>query len=103
MGRREAGRDAAIGGGMRGMRAGLGLPRFGDEVKALRARLGLTQREFAGRYGIPVGNLRNWEQDARVASPDTASRLLVSLISVDPERTAALVARTRDRAPGPAA
>jgi putative transcriptional regulator len=32
------------------------------DVKALRARLGLTQEEFADRYGVPLGSLRDWEQ-----------------------------------------
>src|SRR5215472_8762882 len=30
--------------------------------KRLRERLGLTQEEFAARYHIPVGTLRDWEQ-----------------------------------------
>jgi putative transcriptional regulator len=31
-------------------------------VKTLRRALGLTQEEFAARYQIPVGTLRDWEQ-----------------------------------------
>ena len=33
-------------------------------VKTLRRALGLTQEEFAARYHIPLGTLRDWEQDA---------------------------------------
>jgi putative transcriptional regulator len=31
-------------------------------VKTLRRALGLTQQEFAARYQIPLGTLRDWEQ-----------------------------------------
>ncbi|MBR0663274.1 helix-turn-helix domain-containing protein [Roseomonas hellenica] len=52
------------------------------DVKALRARLGLTQPEFAERYGVPVGSLRDWEQ-ARTA-PDGAARTLLAVIESSP-------------------
>jgi len=69
---------------------------FSDEVRELRTRLGLTQEEFATKYNVPIGNLRNWEQKGRVVSPDTASRVLIALISVDPEQVATLIARTKE-------
>jgi len=31
-------------------------------VRTLRRVLGLTQEEFAARYQIPLGSLRDWEQ-----------------------------------------
>ena len=31
-------------------------------VKTLRRALALTQEEFAARYHIPLGTLRDWEQ-----------------------------------------
>jgi len=31
-------------------------------VRTLRRALGLTQEEFAARYRIPLGTLRDWEQ-----------------------------------------
>ena len=31
-------------------------------VRTLRRALGLTQEEFAARYHIPLGTLRDWEQ-----------------------------------------
>jgi putative transcriptional regulator len=31
-------------------------------VKTLRRALGLTQEEFAARFEIPLGTLRDWEQ-----------------------------------------
>jgi putative transcriptional regulator len=33
-------------------------------VKTLRRALGLTQEEFAARYHIPLGTLRDWERAA---------------------------------------
>jgi putative transcriptional regulator len=38
------------------------------QVKLIRRALGLTQEEFAGRFHIPLGTLRDWEQ--RAAVPD---------------------------------
>lgn len=31
-------------------------------IKQIRKRTGLTQREFANKFGIPITTLRNWEQ-----------------------------------------
>jgi putative transcriptional regulator len=42
------------------------------KARALRIRLRLTQEEFAARYHIPLGTLRDWEQ--RRASFETAFR-----------------------------
>ncbi|MDH6269102.1 putative transcriptional regulator [Rhizobium sp. SG_E_25_P2] len=36
-----------------------------------RSDLGLTQAEFAARFRVPVGTLRDWEQ-ARATPPDFA-------------------------------
>ena len=35
------------------------------DVRAVRRRTGLTQAEFARRFGFPLGTLRNWEQGIR--------------------------------------
>lgn len=71
-----------------------GMP-FSQEIKQLRHRLGLTQEAFCQRYMIPIANLRNWEQAGRNVEPDTAGRLLVEMIKVDPEKVADLVRLTR--------
>ena len=34
-------------------------------VKIIRRSLDLTQEEFAERYHIPIGTLRDWEQGRR--------------------------------------
>jgi putative transcriptional regulator len=52
-------------------------------AKTLRRALGLTQEEFAGRYRIPVGTLRDWEQGR--TEPDQPARAYLRAIAGDPE------------------
>lgn len=40
-------------------------------IRETRAVLGLSQAEFAARFHVPVGTLRDWEQ-ARATAPDFA-------------------------------
>lgn len=56
-----------------------------DEVDVLviRKELGLTQEEFAKRYGFSTGTIRNWEQKRR--KPEGAARLLLKLIASRPD------------------
>jgi len=35
----------------------------GDQVVEFRKRIGLSQREFAVEFDIPLGTLRRWEQE----------------------------------------
>ena len=52
-------------------------------IKTLRRALGLTQEEFAARYHIPVGTLRDWEQGR--SEPDQPARAYLAVIAGDPE------------------
>ena len=52
-------------------------------LKVIRRALGLTQEEFAARYQIPVGTLRDWEQGAK--EPDQAARAYLKAIAGNPE------------------
>jgi putative transcriptional regulator len=52
-------------------------------TKTLRRALGLTQEEFALRYHIPLGTLRDWEQGR--CEPDQPSRAYLTVIAHDPE------------------
>lgn len=52
------------------------------DLKALRKKLGLTQREFAERYYIEIETLKSWEQGKR--SPTDAVKLLLFLIEKMP-------------------
>ena len=47
------------------------------DVKAIRMNLGMTQEEFAGRFGFSVNTLRHWEQGARQPEGPTRAYLLV--------------------------
>lgn len=53
------------------------------QVKIIRRALGLTQEEFATRYRIPVGTLRDWEQGR--TEPDQPARAYLTVIARDPE------------------
>jgi len=52
-------------------------------VQTLRRALSLTQQEFAARYHIPLGTLRDWEQGR--SSPDQPARAYLTVIARDPE------------------
>jgi putative transcriptional regulator len=47
------------------------------DVRAIRIRLGLTQSQFAVRFGFSVNTLRHWEQGRRVPEGPTRAYLLV--------------------------
>src|SRR5438105_327502 len=53
------------------------------QVKIIRRALGLGQEDFAARYHIPLGTLRDWEQGR--ATPDQAARAYLTVIAHDPE------------------
>jgi putative transcriptional regulator len=52
-------------------------------TKTLRRALALTQEEFAVRYRIPLGTLRDWEQGR--CEPDRPARAYLTVIAHDPE------------------
>ena len=62
-------------------------------AKIIRRALDLTQEEFAERYHIPLGTLRDWEQGR--AEPDQPTRAYLTIIARDPEH----VYRTLNRRP----
>ena len=53
------------------------------DVKAIRARLGMTQQEFAVRFGFNINTLRYWEQGRRV--PEGPTRAYLMVIGREPE------------------
>ncbi len=53
------------------------------QVKVMRRALHLTQEEFAARFRIPLGTLRDWEQGK--SEPDQAARAYLTVIARDPE------------------
>ena len=59
-------------------------------IRMTRTKLGLSQTEFAARFRVPVGTLRDWEQ-ARATAPDFAIAY-VRVIALHPELVAQAVA-----------
>jgi DNA-binding transcriptional regulator YiaG len=57
--------------------------RWWEQHEDLRWPLELTQEEFAARYHIPLGTLRDWEQGR--AEPDQPTRAYLTLIARDPD------------------
>lgn len=53
-----------------------------EQSRNARAKLKLSQAEFAKRFGLSVATIRNWEQGRRV--PETSSRILLSIIDKYP-------------------
>ena len=53
------------------------------DVRSLRERLGLTQDQFALRFGLELDAVRNWEYGRR--TPDVAARSYLAVIESDPE------------------
>ena len=69
------------------LRAARRVPR----TKTLRRALALTQEEFASRYHIPIGTLRDWEQGR--CEPDQPSRAYLIVIAHDPDGVQRALAR----------
>jgi putative transcriptional regulator len=63
--------------------------------KEMRQRMGLTQEEFARRYEIALGTLRDWEQGARIL--DSTAKAYLRVIEKNPEAVAEALALTYDR------
>jgi putative transcriptional regulator len=59
-------------------------------VRDLRRRARLTQTEFAGRLGVPVETIRNWEQGKR--APRGPARALLAVIAHSPDTVFAALA-----------
>ena len=53
------------------------------EVKAIRAKTGLTQEHFADVVGVSKRTLENWEQGRR--HPTGSARALLKIVDADPE------------------
>jgi putative transcriptional regulator len=67
----------------RGEQTGARITTSGVIVKRLRARLDLSQAAFARRFGVPVGTVRDWEQDRR--KPEGAALSLLRVIAYAPD------------------
>ena len=62
------------------------------DVRSVREKAGLSQRDFARRYGLAFTTVQNWEQ--KRSRPDAAARALLRIIAADPVQAAALLSRS---------
>ncbi len=53
------------------------------DIPQVRKRMGLSQTQFARKFGFPPATLRNWEQGR--SRPDASSRVLLAVIAKHPE------------------
>ena len=53
------------------------------DVRKLRSKLGLTQSQFAAKFGFQPATLRNWEQGR--TRPDGPARVLLTVIARHPD------------------
>jgi len=53
------------------------------EVKAIRAKIGMTQNKFATLIGVSQRTIENWEQGRR--TPTGSARALLKIVDADPE------------------
>jgi putative transcriptional regulator len=60
------------------------------DIKAIRARLGQSQAQFARMIGVSVATLRNWEQGRR--RPEGPARALLKVAAADAQAVAAALA-----------
>jgi putative transcriptional regulator len=53
------------------------------DVRKVRTGMGLSQAQFATKFGFPPATLRNWEQGR--SRPDAPTRVLLAVIAKYPE------------------
>ncbi|MBZ5608039.1 MAG: type II toxin-antitoxin system MqsA family antitoxin [Acidobacteriia bacterium] len=53
------------------------------DVRKVRRKMGLSQAQFANKFGFPPATLRNWEQGR--AHPDAPTRVLLAVIAKHPD------------------
>jgi putative transcriptional regulator len=52
------------------------------DVKAIRAKTGMTQERFCSTFGISLGTLRHWEQGLR--TPRGTAKVLLQVVECNP-------------------
>jgi putative transcriptional regulator len=67
----------------RGEKTGAVMHEVSLDVREIRAKLGLSQPNFAIAIGVPLSTLRNWEQRRR--RPNGAALALLRIIDKEPE------------------
>jgi len=60
-------------------------------VRAVRMKLGISQAEFSKRFHIPIGTLRDWEQNRK--RPDAPAFAYLRVIARNPDFVARVLRR----------
>jgi putative transcriptional regulator len=68
-------------------------PDMAEDVRALRARLGLSQEAFAARFGFSVDAIRQYEGHRR--APTGPARTLLRVIAREPDAVIRALAASR--------
>ena len=68
------------------------------DVRAVRGKLGFTQRQFAGYFGYSLGALRHWERGSR--RPTATALVLLHVIASNPRVVLIAVRKARTEYPG---
>jgi putative transcriptional regulator len=63
------------------------------DVRRIREQMGLTQAEFAKRFGLSQRTVEQWEQ--RRAVPDRPARILLAVIERDPRAVERVIVGSR--------
>ena len=63
------------------------------DISKVRRRMGLSQTQFAMKFGFPPATLRNWEQGR--ARPDAPTRVLLAVIAKHPESVEDVLKKAR--------
>jgi putative transcriptional regulator len=66
------------------------------DVRAIRTGLGLSQPDFAKRFGFTTSAVREWEQGRR--QPEAAARVLLLIIASKPDVVDEVLAAARPHA-----
>jgi putative transcriptional regulator len=53
------------------------------DVRAIRRKLGMSQRQFAASFGFELDTVQNWEQGRR--RPEGAARAFLKVIDREPD------------------
>lgn len=57
---------------------------MGGRLRRFRDKASMSQADLARAAGVPIGTIRNWEQDRRIPRLDTAYAIATALhISLD--------------------
>jgi putative transcriptional regulator len=60
-------------------------------ARDVRQRLGISQAEFSARYRVPIGTLRDWEQNRK--QPDAPALAYLRVIAREPDMVARALRR----------